>query len=89
MTKSRQIQLMSTLKQGDYTCCRGIVKFACSSGPKTEMLTPPAHVTPDEAPLVGAGDCGRLPGRPCMPRWIHGLLKSLCACTADSRLHTT
>ena len=35
------------------------------------MLTPPAHVTPDEVPLVGAGDGGRLPGKPCMPRWIH------------------
>ena len=41
------------------------------------MLTPPAHVTPDEAPLVGAGDGGRLPGRPCTPRRIHDRMRSV------------
>ena len=43
------------------------------------MLTPPAHVTPDDAALGGAGDGGRLPGRPCMPRLIHNLMESECS----------
>ena len=85
-------QLTSTFIQKLESCCMDVHIFLqATEGAETGMLTPPAHVTPDEAPLVGAGDGGRLPGRPCMPRRIHGQMESvrfLATCTSHLRPHT-